>query len=52
VEPTTYSLTRLDLARRALAQARAPDDVTAIHNQAEAMRVYARQAPLGLESQN
>src|SRR6266571_1939578 len=39
-------------SRRLLAEVRSVDDAKAIHDFAEAARVYARQARLGLEAQN
>ena len=45
-------LARLELACRQLAEARSVDDARAIVDLAEAARVCARQARLGLEAQN
>jgi hypothetical protein len=45
-------LARLETARRLLSEVRSVDDVKAIHDFAEAARIYARQARLGLEAQN
>lgn len=46
------AIVRLDEARALLAQLHNVDDVKAIRDKAEAMRVYARQVHLGLEAQN
>jgi hypothetical protein len=45
-------LVRLETARRLLAEVRSVDDARAIRDVAEAARIYARQARLGLEAQN
>ena len=45
-------LARLETARRLLAEVRSVDDARAIRDFAEAARIYARQARLGLEAQN
>src|SRR5207244_6259503 len=50
--PSSSPLARLETARRLLAEVRSVDDVKAIHDLAEAARIYARQARLGLEAQN
>ncbi len=50
--PSSSPLARLETARRLLAEVRGVDDAKAIHDFAEAARVYARQARLGLEAQN
>jgi len=46
------SLIKLDKARAALVEAKSLQDVKAIRDQAEALRVYSKQAQLGLENQN
>src|SRR5229473_2144205 len=50
--PSSSPLARLETARRLLAEVRGVDDAKAIHDFAEAARIYARQARLGLEAQN
>ncbi len=52
VKPTESPLARLELACRLLAEARSFDEVKVVVDLAEAARVYARQARLGLEAQN
>ena len=52
VSSSSSPLARLETARRLLADVRSVDDAKAIHDFAEAARVYARQARLGLEAQN
>src|SRR5216683_4533444 len=50
--PSSSPLARLETARRLLAEVRSVNDAKAIHDFAEAARIYARQARLGLEAQN
>src|SRR6266852_636926 len=50
--PSSSPLARLETARRLLAEVRSVDEAKDIHDFAEAARVYARQARLGLEAQN
>src|ERR1700736_1987647 len=50
--PESSPLARLENARRWRAEVRSVDEVRAIHDFAEAARIYARQARLGLEAQN
>ncbi len=52
VSSSSSPLARLETARRLLADVRSVHDAKAIHDFAEAARVYARQARLGLEAQN
>jgi len=51
-KPGESPLARLELACRLLAQARSLDEVKVVVDLAEAARVYARQAQLGLDAQN
>jgi len=51
-QPAETPLGRLELACRLLAEARSFDEVKVVVDLAEAARVYARQARLGLEAQN
>jgi len=46
------SLVQLDEARRLLSEIQNIDEIKNIRDKAEAMRVYAKQAKLGLEAQN
>lgn len=50
--PVGSSLAILEGATRMLAEARSLDDVRHVHDMAEAARLYARKAKLGLEAQN
>src|SRR5713101_6612610 len=50
--PSSLPLARLETVRQLLAEICGVDDAKAIHDFAEAARVYARQARLGLEAQN
>jgi site-specific DNA-methyltransferase (adenine-specific) len=50
--PGSEPLARLELARLLLAETRSMDEVRSIHDLAEAARLYARQARLGLDAQN
>ena len=50
--PGGEPLARLELARRLLAETRSVDEVRSIHDLAEAARLFARQARLGLDAQN
>ncbi len=51
-EVNCVALARLELACRQLAEARSLDEVKVFVDLAEAARVYARQAQLGLDAQN
>jgi hypothetical protein len=51
-KPGESPLARLELACRLLAEARSLDEVKVVVDLAEAARVYARQAQLGLDAQN
>src|SRR5207253_5834603 len=51
-KPGESPLARLEFACRLLAEARGLDEVKVVVDLAEAARVYARQAQLGLDAQN
>ena len=51
-EPPVTALMAIDQARRSLEIASTLDDVKELRDQAEAMRIYARQAKYSLEVQN
>src|SRR5438046_1941559 len=51
-EPISGTLTTLDEAMRALAEARSPSEVIEIASRAEAMRRYAQRSRLGMQAQN
>src|SRR5580765_80430 len=48
----TQDLTLIDTAMRALAEARAPNELIDLANKAEAMRRYAQRSRLGMVAQN